>query len=295
MKKVLLLLVCMVQVLAFSANAQRFAGDNEDEEYDDRVFFYDEFGWRLSGGIGTVFFNDWDVNYEFKADLSNVPGMGDDFPGAILAIPGRSSLMLKEQTFPPLISVKLEHKPYVGLASDLEVTYFQHDLEGNLMPDASSALLGIDDSLAIYNILGDVKTLLVSLGASHYLDNRSSFTPYLAIDVGLSSNSVGLNLSVNEDQNAILPPHNISFTKFAPFAQAGGGFDFRVGSLNLGLAYSYLIQNGYDHTQDALLVPPANPDGSTNNVSIPFEETFEFKRRNGHRLELKVGLAKSIF
>ena len=239
MKNILFLIICITQVIVSGVNAQvRY----EDDYYD----YGSNSNWYLSGGIGTIFFE----GYE-------------------------------EKLLPPLLSLKLEHRFDMGLAPEIEVAYFQHGFQNDNFMD--SMVIPVEDDVTRdllvglfqdgdYTVVKDsVKSLLFSLGINHYLNNGNPVVFYLSADFGYLANSVDLRI-------VSVPPPYVDFdangTRMETFAQVGGGVDFDLGPLNLGVAYGYFVQNGYDTNRSLIMVSDQNPG---------------VKKRNGHRLELKIG------
>ena len=167
MKKLLslksLFFILLIQVFSFSAYSQV-----RDLYDDDRVFYYDYFGWSLGFSLGTVFYGTRDFNFGFEYDF-------DDQDEKIEAIVLPSTFELKE-TWIPAFDITAEYKPYKGLSFDTGLGYFRHDISRSVVQDESE--ISID---------GSQKTMTFFVGGNYYFDNSSIVTPYLSTDFGLAT------------------------------------------------------------------------------------------------------------
>ena len=88
-------------------------------------FYYDEFGWRVSISAGTILFEP--VGITFDDTITNT------YQGNVVdkhKLDYNTMADLEETLFPSL-ALRLEFKPYKGLATDFEAAYFVHDIAGS--------------------------------------------------------------------------------------------------------------------------------------------------------------------
>ncbi len=251
MKRLLLLLgVCL-----FVSNAKAQIRDY----YDDRVFYYDDYGWSVALSLGTVLYGEQDYYLSFK----EVTAPSSTIVNALSNISAKGTLELKE-TLLPSFMVTGEYKPYMGLSFDTGLTYFSHDLSEE----------GTD--------VGSSSRLIWFVGGNYNFDEVvSRLTPYVTADVGLAYNFVNL-----ESENVeLLDDSSLSLA-----TQAGAGVDINVGPVKLGLLYNYVLTNGYE--LELILPAPVQIPNSEGAALKGYG--FDFDSLGGHKIELKGTIKPSI-
>ncbi len=163
MKKIGYRSVAVLIICLFVSNAKAQIRDY----YDDRVFYYDDYGWSIALSLGTVLY-----------DKLNVSNQGET---STLAA-GEYDL---KETLLPSFTLTSEYKPYKGPSFDTSITYFKHNIQGT----GESA----ED-------IGNQNKLIWFVGGNWHFDDIFSFmTPYVTSDYGLAFNNIGLN-EPNEEQ-----------------------------------------------------------------------------------------------
>ncbi len=268
MKKLLslksLFFILLIQVFSFSTHSQV-----RDLYDDDRVFYYDDFGWSLGLSLGTVFYGVRDFNFGSEYDFD-----GQDEEVEAILLP--STFELKE-TWIPAFNITAEYKPYKGLSFDTGLGYFQHDIFRSVVQDGPE--ISID---------GSQKTITFFVGGNYYFDNSSVVTPYLSTDFGLATAIVDAKMSAKllEEDTGTSLDFTIGYLDgwdISPAAQAGVGLRFDLGPVNLGTLYNYIFTDGYmlslDRTRDSVL---------EEDIPENFDVNLETNSIGGHNVQLKV-------
>ena len=263
---------------------------------DNRVFYYDEYGWRLSVQLGTMFADKLDIFFDDNCTQS----FGDDErfnaskkvcdenePAGSIDIHTHDHLApveLKETLFPS-VSLRLEYKPFRGLSADFETAYFRHKIENGIQqvrrcyPVPNTQPTQWNCGYISTGFEGNRNNVLVAVGGNFSFDNRSIVTPYISANVGVSNSFIDLTLDLGK----------VSDWALIPAGQVGAGVDFDVGPLTLGTSYNYVYLGG--HTFDYEL-QNAMQDAMK---FIKEKGSITLRNNQGHRLELKIGTRKALF
>ena len=244
------------------------------DTFDDRVFYYDEFGWKISGSFGTVFADKLDLDFY---DIGNTIGNDPKILGVRVVEQNLG------QTLIPSGAIRLEFKPYRGLGADFEVGYIHHNLTGDGTYNSCGTSADCSSTTEL-NVSGNQNNILILLGGDYSFDNSSIVTPYITADVGVATKILGLDLSTKDDKGVVTTQGSISNTSFVPAGQAGAGVDFKAGPLIIGVGYNFILigaNSEVDYTYTST--------NYTENGKIDVSSMY------GHRVELKLGSRNSIF
>ena len=264
MKRLLLLLgVCL-----FVSNAKAQIRDY----YDDRVFYYDDYGWSVALSLGTVLYGDPGIYFSDPEP----PTLGKVLWGTGADSNGNAILLWQtelKETLLPSFTLTGEYKPYKDLSFDTGLTYFSHDLE--IVPSDNANNINRDG--------GSIKKLIWFVGGNYNFDELlPRITPYVTADFGLALNFANIKLKTQDSNTSLIDE---SGTALSSAAQTGAGFDVNVGPLRLGLLYNYILTGDYTVTLPLRLDESSQPPTTAN---------FDFDSLGGHKIELKGTIKPSI-
>ena len=178
------------------------------------------------------------------------------------------------------MALRIEYKPYNGLAADFETGYFMHEIDGTdskwtyQCPPNTDPCEEINGSFE-----GNRKNFVVLVGGNYYFDNSSRFTPYVQADVGISNSFITLDFKDSDSEDFGVA----NDFQIIPVMQGGAGFDTKLGPVSIGVTYKYLFLGDQSFEYD-LSSGDTDIDGEINLGNV-----------GGHVLELKIGSIRSLF
>ena len=282
------LILSIIFLFVLSVHAQDRGG------YDDRAFYNDDSGWSIGLSLGALLHDNLQYQTQFSSTFTNEK--------ALLDI---GSLLINQ--IGPSLQIDGRYKPNEGSTSfDTSIMYAQHRM-----------------SEVNYDLASLNKIIVFAGGNYHFGEDTQVVTPYVALDFGVSfnninwdeghipigyatvgstednttqadyaDNSVGYKNSSDEieGKSGRWCCHDEQINSIENWAtsiasQIGVGVDFKLGSVELGILYNYLLTNGYD----------LNYEWIKGDDDTEYSSRFNVNALDGHRVELKTIIPFELF